>query len=173
MFPTKTKLKTKIPLSLLFPTFWRLQFILMMYGWLQVLYIFSFAPDCLLGNIILAGFFFFFFDTLVFISFLYRCFYYYLTVECQQFERESLAWFDKLNNPHNKLLMAETSNITAGAISTDVENCSVTKDECWNWWVFGNNKNSTWMLFHLDLILYFLSFFILNKTALFWTKMLL
>lgn len=120
-----------------------------MYGWLQVLYIFFFAPYCSLGNIILAGFFFFFW-TLDFLFFFLDIF--------------AITWWLCANglrechqlNPHNKLLMAEkkwhnnswSNNYRCGKLL------------CMERWmlelVFGNNKNSTWMLFPLDLILFLL-----------------
>lgn len=56
-----------------------------------------------LGNNILA---FFGFETRIFV-FLIRYFYFYLTVECQQCEREVPAWCDKINDHDNKLLKAE------------------------------------------------------------------
>lgn len=94
----------------------------------------------------------------------------YLTVECQQLEwvcitglvcqtKRSWWWWNKLlktQMQQRKKKNTKHNVIRAEAIITDTEN-SVLKDECWNWWVFGNNKNSTWMLFHFDLILFLLS----------------
>lgn len=76
--------------------------------WMITSIIFFFAPCCF--NIILA----------FLLLFLLRSLCFDLMFECQQLESASCSGLTTTNDPHNKLLMAETT-------ITDIENCSVLK----------------------------------------------
>lgn len=163
-------------------------FILMTYGWLQVLYIFFFAPYCFLGNIYFTRF----------LSLRHSSFYSFPLLDICTITWWLSANGLRRNNPHDKLVKAKNSNITtAGAIiqmwkpalcgemNVGTGGClEIIKTvlECrftLTWFYLVSSKFTYEALFPSSapfspsffIICSFLSFFTLNKTALSWIKM--